>query len=77
MAEPMDIDKGKTVAGDGPSTSGKNFDLPWVSHNVAGDFVDSHVHSGVRRVSDAHFSVVSRSVFACWYAHRWRSIGLS
>ena len=27
----MDIDKGKAVAGDGPSTSGKNFDLPWVS----------------------------------------------
>lgn len=31
MAEPMDIDKGKAVATDGPSTSGKNFDLPWVS----------------------------------------------
>ncbi|KAL0052696.1 hypothetical protein WJX82_006359 [Trebouxia sp. C0006] len=30
MAEPMDIDKGKAVATDGPSTSGKNFDLPWV-----------------------------------------------
>ena len=30
MAEPMEIDKGKGLAGDGPSTSGKNFDLPWV-----------------------------------------------
>lgn len=30
MAEPMDIDKGKSIAADGPSTSGKNFDLPWV-----------------------------------------------
>lgn len=30
MVEDMDIDKGKAVAGDGPSTSGKNFDLPWV-----------------------------------------------
>ncbi|KAL0037480.1 hypothetical protein WJX79_010442 [Trebouxia sp. C0005] len=30
MAEPMDIDKGKAAATDGPSTSGKNFDLPWV-----------------------------------------------
>lgn len=30
MAEPMDIDKGKAVATDGHSTSGKNFDLPWV-----------------------------------------------
>ncbi|DBA82816.1 hypothetical protein WJX77_008579 [Trebouxia sp. C0004] len=30
MAEPMDIDKGKAVATDGPSTGGKNFDLPWV-----------------------------------------------
>lgn len=26
----MDIDKGKAVATDGRSTSGKNFDLPWV-----------------------------------------------
>lgn len=26
----MDIDKGKAVATDGHSTSGKNFDLPWV-----------------------------------------------
>lgn len=30
MAEPMDIDKGKSTASDGASTSGKNFDLPWV-----------------------------------------------
>ena len=30
MVEDMDIDKGKAIAGDGPSTSGKNFDLPWV-----------------------------------------------
>lgn len=30
MTEPMDIDKGKAVATNGHSTSGKNFDLPWV-----------------------------------------------
>ncbi|KAL3157939.1 Subunit of heteropentameric Replication factor C (RF-C) [Trebouxia sp. C0010 RCD-2024] len=30
MVEDMDIDKGKAAAGYGPSTSGKNFDLPWV-----------------------------------------------
>ena len=49
MAEPMDIDKGKAFAGDGPSTSGKNFDLPWVSHSVASDLADSQLQSDIRR----------------------------
>ena len=35
MAEPMDVDKGKGRTSDAPSTSGKSFDLPWVSGSIS------------------------------------------
>lgn len=71
MPEPMDIDKGKGRASDAPSTSGKAFDLPWVSRLTECSSLVTHARtSAVFQNRDNH--ILSKACLAPTQVEKYR-----